>query len=312
MVFPIPTFKDDMWLDDHDLFSAPRMLPPMNLHEPMVPFFKPQHNHGFPMQSSADQDVKDGKDLFEVEMAVNGFEPEELQIQVKEGGKLLTVSATHEENAKDGTKMVSKQFSRSFNLPDDCNLEKMQSKLSQNGILKIVAPKIQPAIENRTEPTAAKSGMIPEHKRSIGDGSRSGQTSRKTSSSTAFESMMPELRASPFNTLPMQDQTIPDRFSECEDSFDVSVDVHGFQPEDLQVQVNQDGTLTLTARHEEKGEGRSVIKQFSRSFNFPPSCKLEEVSSALSKDGILKITAPKRKSAIEQQGRRDVPIKRPV
>ena len=289
-------------MDDRDLFMTPRMLPSMNLHEPMVPFFKPQH-HGFQTQQiPSDQEVKDGKDLFEVEMAINGFEPEELQIQVKEGGKLLTVSASHEEKAKDGTNMVSKQFSRSFNLPDNCNLEKMQSKLSQSGILKIVAPKIQPAIENKPEP--AKPAGADVHSRaasrsSAGNASQKLSGSNRPAASSTFD-MMPELRSSTFNTMPLQDETIPDKFSESEDSFDVSVDVRGFDPEDLQVQVNQDGTLTLMAKHEEKGEGRSIVKQFSRSFTFPTSCKLEEVSSALSKEGILKITAPKKRSkAIE-------------
>jgi crystallin alpha B len=76
----------------------------------------------------------------------------------------------------------------------------------------------------------------------------------------------------------------------------VSIDTHGFKPEDLQVKV-QNNIVSISAKHEEKtsqSNSKSYSsRQLSKSFTLPQGCKMDTVSSHLSKDGLLIISAPK-------------------
>ncbi len=87
--------------------------------------------------------------------------------------------------------------------------------------------------------------------------------------------------------------------------FEVSLDTHGFRPDEIKVSVDKDHRLAIEAKHEEKAEGRYVNRQFSRSFTLPKECSAGEVSSNLSADGVLMITAPKKALGADN---RSVPI----
>ena len=85
---------------------------------------------------------------------------------------------------------------------------------------------------------------------------------------------------------------------ECdEDNYRILVDVHQFSPEDLVIKTVDDAVI-VEASHEEKTvDGRSYSnKSFSQSFNLPRGLNPERVTSALSKEGVLTITAPLNKS----------------
>ena len=78
-----------------------------------------------------------------------------------------------------------------------------------------------------------------------------------------------------------------------------SVAVEGFAPEELSVQVSEDGrSVEIGGRQEDKDDSGAVVssKQFSKTFPIPASADPESVSSQLSKQGILSVTAEKRKN----------------
>merc|ERR1711944_246594 len=74
-------------------------------------------------------------------------------IRVKEDDTKMEVSLDtsqyrpHEEKAEDGSKMVSRMFSRKYTLPADAKSEEVASNLSSDGVLVITAPKKQLAIK---------------------------------------------------------------------------------------------------------------------------------------------------------------------
>ena len=90
-----------------------------------------------------------------------------------------------------------------------------------------------------------------------------------------------------------------------EGGFDVSLDTSGYRPDEIKVGV-ENNTLTVEANHDEKAEDGSkhVVRRFTRKYTLPTGCKPETVTSNLSADGVLMITAPKL--AIEDK--RNVPI----
>ena len=89
------------------------------------------------------------------------------------------------------------------------------------------------------------------------------------------------------------------------------MDTHGFKPEDLQIKVT-DNVIHIEAKHEEKkSDDRSksyASKHLSRSYTLPKGCKAEDVTSNLSSDGVLMVSAPKMTAALKDS--RSVPIQR--
>merc|ERR1712183_444255 len=95
-----------------------------------------------------------------------------------------------------------------------------------------------------------------------------------------------------------------------DNKFEVSIDTHGYKPEDLQVKI-KDNVVSIEAKSEEKKDEPNsksyACKKFARSFTLPQGCKMQSVTSNLSKDGLLIVSAPKVE-AIQQTSSRKVPI----
>ncbi|XP_076061673.1 uncharacterized protein LOC143037410 [Oratosquilla oratoria] len=82
------------------------------------------------------------------------------------------------------------------------------------------------------------------------------------------------------------------QISEEEKSYKVVLDVRDFVGGD--VKVKADGQMIVVEGRTERKEGNASSSQsFRRCFNFPTSVDMEAVTSALSSDGVLTITAPK-------------------
>lgn len=93
------------------------------------------------------------------------------------------------------------------------------------------------------------------------------------------------------------------------DKFQVILDVQQFNPEEINVKV-VDKCVVVEAKHEEKQDEHGWIsRQFMRKYLIPEQCDIDQVSSSLSSDGVLSITAP-RKDKPEIQNERSIKIER--
>merc|ERR1711963_1297623 len=96
-----------------------------------------------------------------------------------------------------------------------------------------------------------------------------------------------------------------------DNKFEVSIDTHGFKPEDLQVKI-QDNVVSIQGKHEEKTDESNsksyVSRHLAKSFTLPEGCKMETVSSNLSKDGLLVISAPKKDAMPRTNFCKKIPI----
>lgn len=91
------------------------------------------------------------------------------------------------------------------------------------------------------------------------------------------------------------------------DKFQVILDVQQFKPEEISVKV-VDKCVTVEAKHEEKQDEHGwVSRQFVRKYLIPEQCDIDQVSSSLSSDGVLSITAP-RKDKPKTQNERAIKI----
>ena len=93
--------------------------------------------------------IVDEKDKFIIELAAPGLEKEDFKINVED--KTLSISVEKEEKKEeDDNKYTKKEFSytafsRSFNLPETINIEKIEASYKK-GILNVHLPKKEEAI----------------------------------------------------------------------------------------------------------------------------------------------------------------------
>ena len=74
-----------------------------------------------------------------ISLDTKGYRPSELAVSVTEGE--VRVEGSHEERAEDGQVMVRRQLRRLYSLPAGTQPDRVFSSLSQDGILRITAPK---------------------------------------------------------------------------------------------------------------------------------------------------------------------------
>merc|ERR1712213_53001 len=89
--------------------------------------------------------VKEDEKKMEVSLDTSQYRPDELKVSVDKG--VVTVEGKHEEKAEDGSKMVSRMFSRKYTLPANARAEDVVSNLSSDGVLVITAAKKNLAIK---------------------------------------------------------------------------------------------------------------------------------------------------------------------
>ena len=89
--------------------------------------------------------VKEDDSKLEVSLDTSQYRPDELSVAVSNG--VLVVEGKHEEKAEDGSKMVSRSFSRKYSLPASAEADQVASNLSSDGVLVITAPKKALAIK---------------------------------------------------------------------------------------------------------------------------------------------------------------------
>jgi crystallin alpha B len=82
------------------------------------------------------QGVVQSGDVYRVNVDVNGFKPEEINVSLKE--KTLVIQAKMERKAEDGSKF-QQEFTREMSLPDNVDPTSLKSFLGNDGNLNIEA-----------------------------------------------------------------------------------------------------------------------------------------------------------------------------
>ncbi|CAG9109402.1 hypothetical protein JYU34_019826 [Plutella xylostella] len=102
--------------------------------------------------------IKADKDKFQVNLDVQHFAPEEISVKTADG--YIIVEGKHEEK-QDDHGFVSRQFTRRYALPEGCQAETVESRLSSDGVLTIVAPrKVPDAVKGERAVPIAQTGPV--------------------------------------------------------------------------------------------------------------------------------------------------------
>nr|WNL53081.1 small heat shock protein 20.1 [Spodoptera frugiperda] len=101
--------------------------------------------------------IVSNKDKFQINLDVQHFAPEEISVKTADG--YVIIEGKHEEK-KDEHGYISRQFTRRYNLPENCDPATVESKLSSDGVLTVIAPKVPPTSKNERSVPIAQTGPV--------------------------------------------------------------------------------------------------------------------------------------------------------
>lgn len=88
----------------------------------------------------------------------------------------------------------------------------------------------------------------------------------------------------------------------------MTLDVQQFHPEEIKVKVVGKNVI-IEGKHEEKEDEHGWIsRQFTRKYLVPEQCDIDQLSSSLSSDGVLIISAPRKQLPEEEKKERVIQI----
>merc|ERR1711970_1551273 len=275
-------------------------------------------------------------DKFQISLDVTSYRPEDLDVKVE--GNSIIITAKQEIQEQGGTR--TRVFEQKFSLPSGVKAELVKSSLTREGVLMITAPKGNVAakqsytesVENKMDKVLDPNSWEDDDRRRASNSDSAFNDMRKGS---AFDSSLPSTRKES-SMLDSSRPSIHDRdrsgsllhrderslfaanseqngisrVQYDDDSYKIHVNVEKYKPEELVIKT-VDNTVIVEAKHEEKTpEGRSYsTHSFNQSFTLPRGVNPESVTSALSKEGVLTISAPLPKALKSSNPERLVPIK---
>ncbi|RLV86611.1 hypothetical protein DV515_00015879 [Chloebia gouldiae] len=120
-------------------------------------------------------------------------------------------------------------------------------------------------------------------------------------------SFSPFLMRSPILRMPSWLETGLSEMRLDKDKFYVNLDVKHFSPEELKVKVLGD-MIEIHGKHEERQDEHGFIaREFSRKYRIPDDVDPLTITSSLSLDGVLTVSAPRKQSDVPE---RSIPITR--
>lgn len=93
-------------------------------------------------RASPRYEIVDRPNKFEVSLDIPGFKAEEIDISLKAGGRLLTISGSHEEKKDDGMFTSSMKFVQNFSLDPSIMTDQMTADFKHDGTLIVSAPRV--------------------------------------------------------------------------------------------------------------------------------------------------------------------------
>ena len=143
----IPFFDEPAWAMDWELDPWTSTRAPRghaHLHSPLTQLNRMARQlDRLRSDLHVDGGVVQKDNSYGINLNVDGFQPKDINVSLQDD--VLTVTGKHEEKSEDGSRFSSRQFTRSYRLPEHVQQEQMKSVLAADGrTLKIEAPILKP------------------------------------------------------------------------------------------------------------------------------------------------------------------------
>ena len=106
----------------------------------ITPLTRPSRNQRS-LQTRGTSEVANDPNKFQVKLDCSHFKPEEIEVKTVDNN--IVIHGKHEEKM-DKHGWVSREFTRRYALPSECEANQVTSSLSSGGVLTIEAPKKRP------------------------------------------------------------------------------------------------------------------------------------------------------------------------
>lgn len=245
---------------------------------------------------------------------------------MKVEGNNIIITAKQAVQEAGGTR--TRVFEQKFSMPSGVQGDKVSSSLTRDKVLVIIAPRGNPSanqsytksIENSMNKVMSPSKWEDDRPR---DSSFNNSSISNTRHGSIFDNRPSLLDDNSFfdrkgslfdsekSLLATNSETNGVSRVEYDDNnYKIHVNVENFRPEELVVKTI-DNTVKVDAKHEDKTvDGHSYsTRSFSQSFTLPRGVNPDLISSALSKEGVLTISAPLPPALKNNASERLVPIK---
>nr|UTS59875.1 heat shock protein 20 [Monochamus alternatus] len=154
----LPYLSDDYFLRPSRILDQQfgHALHPDDLLQPFTGLLRSpagylRHWRSLVSEQDAGSTVSFDKDKFEANLDVQQFKPEEISVKIT-GDNTITIEGKHEEK-EDEHGHIYRHFVRRYVLPKNCDIDKVESKLSSDGVLSITAPRVQDKqVEHKSVP----------------------------------------------------------------------------------------------------------------------------------------------------------------
>jgi len=242
---------------------------------------------------------------------VKDYKSDEINVLVTEED-VIVVEGTIER--KVGNSTSSQSFRRQFNLPPCVDFTRVTSALSKDGVLKIIAPFKKGQAPIKTGPTKktvtvekrgcfnddaffqdskdtlnnAMSEVVNNWDHSTNTKKKTTTTNNTNTSNTNIATTYKQIRDSNLDKTDSQAVSCVEKGGQ----YQMVVDVKDYKSDEIKVLVTEEDVIVIEGTIERKVGNSTSSKSFKRQFNLPPCVDFTRVTSALSKDGILKIVAP--------------------
>eukprot|EP00096_Caligus_rogercresseyi_P013477 TRINITY_DN611_c0_g1_i2.p1 TRINITY_DN611_c0_g1~~TRINITY_DN611_c0_g1_i2.p1 ORF type:complete len:481 (-),score=170.90 TRINITY_DN611_c0_g1_i2:1016-2458(-) len=243
------------------------------------------HQHIPDSELSPKAKVSYDESKFQIELNVHGFKPEDLSIKTE--GDVLIIHARHESKPESGGNFKSNEFEQRFSLPSGVKPELITSKLSESGFLVVTAPREAPS-------TTTHHHQLLNSGSPLSNFSRPNQLHQKQQQHMdVFSSPTLSHNTNTTTNNNNNDEGLPQpKINYEDDKVTISLDCHKYRPEELDVKVEGSNIIVL-AKQEIKEAGGTRKRVFEQSFSLPSGVKPENISSNLTKEGYLIISAPR-------------------
>jgi len=276
------------------------------------------------------------KDKIEISVDAKEYSPEDLDVKVEGSFIIVTAKKEIQEGGRTGTRV----FEQKFGLPSGVKPELVKSSLTSEGMLVITAPRgnisaqraftetIEKKMDQALQPSSWDKEMdSKEYRRpsAFDEIRRDSEINEKriesafdelrrdSNFSTKHDSFFDSSKSNLLNQSLMPASSDYNGISKVQvddDNYNIIVNVENFKPEELVIKTI-DNRVVVEAKHEEKtSNGNTYSTQsLNQSFSLPKGVDPESVSSSLSKQGVLTISAPLPKQLKSSQSGQPIPIK---
>ena len=296
------------------------------------------------LMSKPTEKFLNGKDGFEAHIDLSGFEGKDVKVKMDKKSKLVKVSAKREEE-KNGCKTV-RNVQRCFALPKDVKEDSVKSELGPDGVLKITCQKNE-ALENKQQESLEQDrttsndsnetsmDVDEEQKQNEDKGkeNKENEEGKEKDKEENDQEMTVEVAIvnEDSNNKEKDEEKLQEMAVEVqvankeediqivheepknvqvEKPFEFTVNVKYFNPDNLTVDLNMDEKMIIVkaSEEEQQEDGSVVTKNLTKKMSIDMEAfDVDQIISELDENGILKISAPRRKN-VQQNISRNIPI----